>query len=178
MSFTKYDGSPHWCGDLTLLGADRFGRWLGGAPGTIWRRPGRTVDAGAHWVSLVPYDGRYVATFNSPESSLSAQVYVDLTDVPVWSRGEPGDRLRVDAVDLDLDVVRRFCGACAIDDVDEFETHRVALGYPAGLVASTMQEAERLLREVSRGGEPYGQVGTDWLTAWRSGEVGRPIIRP
>lgn len=99
MAFTKYDGTRHWWGDLTLLGADGFGVWLGGGPDTPWRRPGRTIVAGVHWVNLVPQGRRHVATFNAPGGTLSAGVYVDVTDRPAWVRQTPGGRLRVVAVD-------------------------------------------------------------------------------
>lgn len=172
MAFSKYDGTRHWWGDLTLLGADGHGVWLGGGPDTPWRRPGRTLVAGAHWVNLVPYDARHVATFNAPGGTLSAGVYVDVTDRPVWSRDVVGGGLSVTAVDLDLDVVRRFTGTCTIDDEDEFAAHAVAFGYPPDLVAATRAEADRLLRAVSGGAEPYGHVGLDWLAAWQARDLG------
>lgn len=171
MSFTKYDGTQHWWGDLTALGSDRYGVWLGGAPDTPWSRPGRVMLAGAHWVNLVPHEGRYVATFNAPGGTLTAQVYVDVTDVPLWSRDAVGGALRVDAVDLDLDVVRRFGGACSIDDEDEFEAHRASYGYPHEMVQVTRAQAEALLREMTAGAEPYGRVGAGWLAAWQAGST-------
>ncbi len=171
LAFTKYDGSPHWWYDLTVVGVDAFGLWVGGGPESVCRRPGRTVTPGAHWVTVVPYDARYVATFNAPGGTLSASVYVDLISPPQWSRDETG-ALRILAVDLDLDVVRRFSGTCSLEDEDEFEAHRVRFGYPDDLVTATRAAALGLLRDVRDGREPYGRVGLAWLQGWQTGRIG------
>lgn len=170
LRFTKYDGSPHWEYDLIVLGVDAYGVWLGGRPGDVCRRVGRVIDPGVHWVTLVPTDGPWVATFNEPGGPLRAGVYVDVTDTPRWHpvptpRG-PG--LRMTCADLDLDVVRRFTGECYIDDEDEFAEHRVRYGYPAELIAATQAAAELLFAQVSEGVEPFGAVGPAWLDRCRA----------
>lgn len=165
LGFTKYDGSPHWRYELTVVGIDGYGVWLGGGPGSACARPGRTLVPGVAWVSLVPHVGGYVSTFNAPGGPLSAGIYIDLASVPQWSR-EAGV-LQVDAVDLDLDVVRRFTGVCSIEDVEEFEEHRLAYGYPEALVSSTRALADRLYQDVVAGVEPYGRVGAQWLQHWQ-----------
>ena len=85
--------------------------------------------------------------------------------MPQWSRD--AGVLQVDAVDLDLDVVRRFTGVCSIEDVEEFEEHRLAYGYPEALVSSTRALADRLYQDVVAGVEPYGRVGAQWLQHWQ-----------
>ena len=84
LRFTKYDGSPHWEYDLIVLGTDAHGLWLGGRPGDVCRRIGRTIEPGVHWVTLVPAAGAWIATFNEPGGPLGAGTYVDLTDPPTW----------------------------------------------------------------------------------------------
>lgn len=138
------------------LGEDEFGRWVGGRPGSICQRPGLRFTADAHWVTLLPEDW-YVATFNDPTSSLKSQIYIDLTSPPEWD----GDEVR--AIDLDLDVIRRFTGETFIDDEDEFAVHQRELGYPVGLVERVRRTADRLLDAVRAGNEPFGSVGASWL---------------
>ena len=81
--------------------------------------------------------------------------YADVITPAVWD----GDTVRM--VDLDLDVVRRNDGTVEIADEDEFDEHRVALGYPAHVVDPARTEAaQSTLRE---GHEPFGMVGDRWL---------------
>ncbi|QQR99677.1 MAG: DUF402 domain-containing protein [Austwickia sp.] len=180
LRFTKYDGSPHWEYDLVVLGVDAYGVWLGGRPGDLCRRIGRVIDPGVHWVTLVPAEGAWVATFNEPGGPLGAGTYVDITDQPRWvevttSRG-PG--LRMTCADLDLDVVRRFTGECYIDDEDEFADHQVRFGYPADLVAATRATADRIFAQVRGGVEPFGGVGQAWLRHCAAHSEAGPSIPP
>lgn len=166
LRFSKYDGSPHWRYDLLVLGADAYGVWLGGWPGDLCAKPGRVLDPGAHWVTLIPHDGDWVATLNEPGGVLMAALYVDITDRPRWSRGEDGWTLR--AVDLDLDVVRRFTGETYIDDEDDFEEHRRRWSYPEELVARSRATAEEIHAAMLADREPFGAVGPAWLDRVRS----------
>jgi len=181
LRFTKYDGSPHWEYDLIVLGTDAHGLWLGGRPGDVCRRIGRTIEPGVHWVTLVPAAGAWIATFNEPGGPLGAGTYVDLTDPPTWQAVQTarGAGLRMRCADLDLDVVRRFTGECYIDDEDEFADHQVRFGYPSELVATTRATADRLFAEVCAGSEPFGSVGPAWLQRCRAlNRDGWPAAHP
>lgn len=166
LRFTKYDGSPHWRYDLLVLGADAYGVWLGGWPGDLCAQPGRVIDPGVHWTTLIPHVGDWVATLNEPGGPLTAAFYVDVTDRPRWSRGARGWTLR--AVDLDLDVVRRFTGEISIDDEDEFEENQHRWSYPGDLVARSRATAHEIHAAMLAGREPFGEVGPAWLARARS----------
>ena len=60
VAFTKWGGRPHWEYDARLLGTDEHGTWLGARAGTTLRRPGVTIDAPQHFVTLVPDAGGFV----------------------------------------------------------------------------------------------------------------------
>lgn len=156
--YRKYDGSPHWQFETYYLGSDEFGHWLGGRPGSVCERPGLRFIADVHWVTLIPEDDWFVATFNDQGGSMGSRIYVDLSSVPQWR----GDEVR--SIDLDLDVIRRFgSGEVFLDDADEFEDHRVRFGYPPELVETVRRTAEGLLVAVRDGAEPFGVVGAAWL---------------
>ncbi len=165
LRFTKYDGSPHWRYDLLVLGTDAYGVWLGGWPGDLCAKPGRVIDPGIHWTTLIPHVGDWVATFNDPGSVLGASLYVDVTDTPRWSRD--GDGWTLAAADLDLDVTRRFTGETLIDDEDEFEENRRRWSYPSALVARSRATAHEIYAAMLAGREPFGEVGPAWLARAR-----------
>lgn len=156
--YRKYDGSPHWQFATYYLGSDEFGHWLGGRPGSVCERPGLRFVADVHWVTLIPEDDWFVATFNDQGGSLKSRIYVDLASIPEWH----GDEVR--SIDLDLDVIRRFgSDEVFVDDEDEFEDHRVRFGYPPELVETVRRAAEELLVSVRDRVEPFGVVGPGWL---------------
>lgn len=163
--YRKYDGTPHWRFDSVYLGSDRHGVWVGGAPGDVFQRPGRRFLADAHYVTLIP-EGQFVATFNAESVAVRSRVYVDVMSVPQWQDAE------VQAIDLDLDVIRRYTGEVLIDDEDEFAEHQVAYGYPPELIDSVRRTADDLLVAVQTEQEPFGRVGFDWLA--RCQELLRP----
>ena len=72
--------------------------------------------------------------------------------MPVWDGG------LVTAVDLDLDVIRRFDGTWYVDDEDEFAEHQVSYGYPPELVASREAECARVSDEIRSGGSLLAQA--------------------
>ena len=89
--FTKYDGRPHWEFDLTVLGEDEYGVWLGGGIGDIFARPGLQMQSTAHYVCLFPAQGWYVATFNDHGAAVRSRIYIDVATEPRWTcpAGEP-----------------------------------------------------------------------------------------
>lgn len=154
--YRKYDGTPHWRFDSAYLGADEHGIWVGGGPGDVFERPGRRFLADAHYATLIP-DDLFVATFNKSSSAVHSEIYVDVMSLPQWQG------TLVEAIDLDLDVVRRFSGEVRIDDEDEFAEHQRAFGYPPELTDSVRRTADRLLAALGAQDEPFGSVGFDWL---------------
>lgn len=164
MRFSKFDGSPHWRTDARLLGEDAFGWWFGCGPGSSFDRPGLHVEMSTSWVSLVPRDRRFVLTRYAKGGYQHAEFYLDLTTVPAVHRGGAGEGLTITAIDLDLDVVKRFGQVEAwIDDEDEFAEHSLRWNYPQDLIEATRAEADRLVPEVSSGVEPFGEVSRAWL---------------
>lgn len=134
----KWGGRPHWHVPARWLGTDEHGEWIGIPAGTPMSRPGLDLALQNDQVGFVPAPGRdleraFLATFHAPGSE--TWVYVDMTTPPVW------DGSIVRAVDLDLDVIRMRNGCVVVDDQDEFEEHRVELGYPDEIVA--LAEASR-----------------------------------
>lgn len=163
VEYRKFDGSPHWVFQAFFLGTDEHGGWLGGGPGIEFSRPGMRFVGDNHWVTLASADRGFMFTRYAPSPSGLAEIYIDLTTVPVWERLAGGVPV-VRTIDLDLDVIRTFAEDRPwLDDEDEFAEHQVAMGYPAELVEATESEAHRLLREAGAEEGPFGTVGRRWL---------------
>jgi len=160
VQYTKWGGKRHWWWSAEELGRDRFGWWIGSRAGTELRRGfEEPVVVGHDFVVLVPDRGRWIAAWNGPEETELA-LYIDVTDEPVRRPD------RVEAVDLDLDVVRLRDGTVRLLDEDEFEEHQVLYGYPAEEIALARATADELLAMVSARQEPFGEVGESWLAAY------------
>jgi uncharacterized protein len=98
-----------------------------------------------HNVLLVPRDRGMTAMFYTEHPEQTFELYVDITTPPVWD----GDL--VTAVDLDLDVIRRFDGSWYVDDEDEFAEHQLSYGYPPEVVAAAESECRRVATEIRSG---------------------------
>lgn len=157
MRMTKWGDLPHWSFDGIVLGEDAHGTWLGFPAGAHHERPGLAYDAEVDAVTLVPHDGWWLSTFHAP--GLWVDTYVDVATPAVWD--PDGSTLR--SVDLDLDVIRRSDGTVLLDDADEFAEHRVALGYPAEVVAAAEEAAAWLLGAVRAGSAPFDGTASAWL---------------
>jgi uncharacterized protein len=170
--FTKWGGGPHWEWAGIYVGADEYGHWWYAPPGTRCVRPGMDFLEAVGWVSLAPHTGAYAAGFY-PEPK-NVRVYVDMTTQPRWQRRTPGSQLgdgpdgpdgldwEVTMVDLDLDVVLTREGHLFVDDEDEFEQHRLELGYPEDVVALAEHWRDVVFSAVASGAEPFGSVGHEW----------------
>lgn len=180
-AFTKYDGSPHWEYDLVVLGVDSYGVWVGGAPGGYIARPGREFTSDAYWLNLYPHTGAWVATINDTGGTFSSRIYVDVTTPARWWH-RPDGSLRVDCIDLDLDVIKSFSGEVFIDDEDEFADHQVLFDYPADVVHSAERTTEWLFHHIRRLDEPFDEVAEHWMAVCRasvaSDERGRAVLVP
>ncbi|MEP9382771.1 DUF402 domain-containing protein [Nocardioides cheoyonin] len=160
VEMTKWGGRPHWRFHGVYLGADEHGEWIGYPPGSRYSRPGRAIEADWAAVGIVPHhDAAHLPTFNRPNSTVSSEIYVDMTTPPVW------DDDVVSSIDLDLDVVRRFDGTIAIVDQDEFEAHQLEYGYPPEIITMAEESAERVYAAVSSGAPPYDGSAERWFAA-------------
>ena len=121
--FTKWGGGRHWEFPVTVLGTDDHGVWAGAGVGTRLWRPAASFVSEFDWVTLVPHEAAWAASFYDAEDHPTS-VYVDMTTPAVWSGNS------VSMVDLDLDVIVRRDGTLLLDDEDEFALHQVELGYP------------------------------------------------
>jgi hypothetical protein len=155
MRFTKWGGKSHWHYPVVPLGTDRHGWWLGGPEGTFIQRGDEEPIPRPHdYVMLVPDEGDWIANWNAV---IDTEIYVDVTTRPVRN----GDI--IEAVDLDLDVIRERNGRVLLVDEDEFAEHQVLLGYPAEVIAQARTTADDLVARVTAATEPFGRVGQDWL---------------
>ncbi len=113
-----------------------------------------------------------MASFNGRD--VPTAIYVDVTDCPRWD----GNTVR--AVDLDLDVIKRWDGTLLVDDEDEFAEHQVQYGYPAEVVDAAQRSCDALVASIVGGEEPWVSVGHAWaalgatqplapLPAWAAG---------
>ncbi len=177
VAFRKFDGTPHWTYPARYLGWDEFGGWIGGRAGTVLERPGRRFIWDGDFVLLLPWQRHHVVTLNSPTALVSSEFYVDITTVPRWlvgggaserasdAGGSPDPQtVWVEAIDLDLDVMRPF-GAREpiVDDEDEFEEHRITFAYPADLVTAARSETVWVEQQIRENAEPYASVAYAWL---------------
>ena len=164
LELTKWGDTPHWEMDGVFLGHDDSGDWLGFPAGTHMARPGRELTSANDQVGLVPAAGTavgraWLATFHGPGGDV--WTYVDMTTVPAWD----GRTLR--AVDLDLDVVEALDRSVYVDDQDEFDEHRVALGYPREVVELATATRDLVRTAVSTRLPPFDGRSAPWLDALR-----------
>ena len=161
LELTKWVDSPHWQLDGVYLGSDAAGDWLGFPTGTHMSRPGVEITSTNDQVGLVPAPGTaagqaWLATFHGPGGSV--WTYVDMTTIPEW------DGHIVRAVDLDLDVVERLDRTVFVDDEDEFEEHRVELGYPSEIVDLALVTRDAVLSAVREKLPPFDGSAAPWFT--------------
>jgi hypothetical protein len=156
--YRKYDGSLHWHTELTRLGTDEHGTWLGAPAGSQAQRGSEEpVTFREAYVTLIPASGNW--TMNCNAEPCWTELYIDITTEPLWSAA--GDQ--VEMIDLDLDVVRRFDGSAEILDEDEFAEHQVRYGYPSAVTSRAGHDASALLAAVTSDTEPFRHACRDWL---------------
>jgi hypothetical protein len=161
--YTKWGGRRHHGADLVYLGADGHGEWLGDRVGNGWSGGPKTFESVTDNVLLVPRDRGMTAMFYDPHPEQAFELYVDITSVPQWQHD------LVTAVDLDLDVIRRFDGSWYVDDEDEFAEHQVALAYPADVISGAEAECARVVDEIRSGATVLASDTADpWRTVFRT----------
>jgi uncharacterized protein len=154
----KWDGRSHYRFDVELLGRDEHGTWLAGRPPVPFAGPEYPGVFDYRFAILVPEDRWWIATFYAPDPRLEIETYVDIATPTRWI-----SESHLTAVDLDLDVVRRFDGTLYIDDEDEFDDHRVSYGYPSDVVETARRTASELLDALTQSREPFRDIGHRWL---------------
>ncbi|MEV6632966.1 DUF402 domain-containing protein [Actinoplanes sp. NPDC051470] len=160
MRFTKWGGKLHWHFPVTPLGTDEWGSWYGTPQGARIQRGHEPAQVQEHdFVTLIPAEGWYVAAFNT-HANWRIDLYIDISTPPTIT----GDL--IEAVDLDLDVLRARDGRVMLDDEDEFAAHQVRYGYPPHVITAAQTEADRLMAEVTAGAEPFTAVGRAWLARY------------
>ena len=160
VAMTKWPDQPHWEMDAVYLGRDAAGDWIGFPLGTVMARPGMEVTTKNVQVGLVPAAGTavgraWLATFHGPGGDV--WTYVDMTTIPEWH----GHVVR--AVDLDLDVIERLDRTVFVDDQDEFDEHRVELGYPREIVDLAMVTRDLVLTSVRGKYPPFDGSAEPWF---------------
>jgi uncharacterized protein len=148
----KWDGTTSKTIPLEALESDDFGRWYRWPAGQVMtRRSGPPQRSRRDQLVLVPGEGSWVARW-----ALDGEfaLYCDVT-TPVLTTSAG----TLQAVDLDLDVVRYRDRRVAIIDRDEFEARRVSMGYPPEVVTQALLTADWLHGAVTGGHEPFASVG-------------------
>lgn len=163
VQFTKWGGTRHHGADLVYLGADEHGDWLGDRVGNQWSGGPKSFASVTDNVLLVPRGRGMTAMFYPEHPEQDFELYVDITTPPVW------DGAHVTAVDLDLDVIRRFDGSWYVDDEDEFAEHQVSYRYPSDLVSAAEAECARVSDEIRSGATLLAtETSTPWKAAFRA----------
>ncbi len=155
LEFRKWPASLHYRVRAVFLGADETGAWIGATKDRmVDRGPGRRPNVVSQdWVSFLPYGLGWSARWYAGQAAAGRasrySCYVDITTpAQVDERG-------VHLVDLDLDVVRTWDGAVEVLDEDEFEEHRLALGYPEPLVKAALRAAADVRSDMTAGTHPF-----------------------
>jgi protein associated with RNAse G/E len=115
-------------------------------------------------VWCLPRNGWFLAHYLEGHPELD--IYIDIATPAVWS--ERGAKL----IDLDFDVIVWNDGRpVELVDKDEFELHRVTLGYPGELAEAAITASARVLEEATSGAAPFDvAVAERWFKAVESVE--------
>ncbi|MFJ2620881.1 DUF402 domain-containing protein [Glutamicibacter sp. NPDC087344] len=160
----KYDASPHWVVPGFYLGSDEYGHWVHQPAGSLVARPGTAHLAASDALCLFPSHGLWIATlYDDPNEDFD--LYIDLADRIGWQEMKRG-AWEVNSIDLDLDVIRSRSRGTFLDDEDEFEQHRLSMGYPEALQQLIRAESATLLDAVRADQAPFSRGHRErWLQA-------------
>ncbi|HEY5890424.1 MAG TPA: DUF402 domain-containing protein [Acidimicrobiia bacterium] len=166
LQFYKYPATPHWRHDMLYLGEDRYGTWLGAPMGTVIQR-GNEPPMNWHrpFVQLIQSDKPWIPIWNVDPDRTA--IYVDITTIPTMPAPD-----RVEAIDVDLDVVQLVDGSIQILDEDEFVDHRLELGYPEWLVAQARASTAQIVVDIERQAPPFDGAHLTWFRALASIDTG------
>ena len=165
----KWPDAPHYGAEGMILGEDASGVWLGAGPGHPVYRGDEQLFVGEHTVVwCVPRDDWFMAHFIVGHPRIA--IYVDVVTPPTWDAR--GARM----IDLDFDVLVWVDGGpVELVDADEFEQHRVELGYPDRLVTQAQRAADDVLARVQAGSPPFSfDAAAPWIAALAERTAARP----
>lgn len=166
LQFYKYPDTPHWRHDMTYLGEDEIGVWLGAPMGTTIQRG---TEAPMSWhrpfVQLIQPNRSWIPIFNVDPDQTA--IYVDITTVP--TRPQP-DRFEV--IDIDLDVVLLVDGSIQVLDEDEFALHQTQLGYPAWMIDQARAATAEVAVAIEVGRAPFDGSHLRWFERLATIETG------
>ena len=156
----KWPDAPHYGVVGSVLGEDAHGVWVGAGPGSLVVNPDGTERKGTLVVVwCVPRDDWFLV--HVLRGHPDVDVYIDICTPAVWNAR--GARV----IDLDFDVVVWNDGRAEeveLVDEDEFEDHRVRLGYPGELVAGARRAAQDVFERTRAGDAPFTvAAATRWL---------------
>ena len=158
VQYLKYPGDLHWRHDLTKLGEDEYGVWLGGPSGSTVQRGLEPAKARPDpFVQLIA-PGKWWTLIYNGDAARNFRIYVDMVTQPCWVSAS-----RVEMIDLDLDVVLNLDGSVEVLDEDEFEEHRVRFQYPGSLADRARNTAAAVVIKLEQRQEPFGDAGLAWL---------------
>jgi len=157
VQFFKYPNRLHWRHDMSRLGKDRHGVWLGAPAGSTVQRgtePPKQLDR--PFVQLIPPAAFWSLIYNGENDKYPS--YIDIATPAEWVNEH-----RVEMIDVDLDVVRRRDGSVAVLDEDEFLDHRTRFDYPDWLVDRARTATAELVLKLEAREEPFGTTPQHWL---------------
>jgi len=160
----KWDGKAHWVVPGRYLGEDIHGWWIFQGAGEFCARPGAAFYTASDALLLVPRTGEFVATFYDDSYPGDFRIYVDLATGHDWNPIKPGV-WEFHMIDMDLDVIRSTKHGVFVDDEDEFEHHRMAMGYPQQTVDSMLTECAALFEAVDTMKAPFDVNGATSTSA-------------
>jgi protein associated with RNAse G/E len=156
IDFRKWPDTKHWQFSMNRLGEDEHGVWLWSRPGMVIRRgeePPRINRSLS--VKIITHTAWWTAIWN--DRADGEHLYVDIATPATWV----GDKVTL--IDLDLDVYRTPDGLVTVLDEDEFEEHRITLGYPDHIVDKTRTATAGVVLDVEAERDPFGAVAATWL---------------
>lgn len=152
------DHATHWRHEMTWLGEDKHGVWLGAEPGAILQRGFEEERSLPYpFVQLIAPDSWWTLIHNDPENR-DITHYVDIVTRPVWESPQ-----LVTMIDLDLDVVQRPDGSVYVDDEDEFKEHKTLHAYPPQIVDKARVTTAEVVLAIEGAHEPFASVAAQWL---------------
>ncbi len=157
VQFFKYPDKLHWRHEMSRLGEDGHGVWLGAPAGSIVQRGNEPpTELDRPFVQLIPPAAYWSLIYNGENHKYP--LYIDIATPAKWINDH-----RVEMIDVDLDVVRRRDGSVEVLDEDEFLDHRTLFSYPDWLVDRARTAAAELVLKVEAREEPFGTTPHHWL---------------
>lgn len=160
VQFYKNPDILHWGFDGYWLGADEWGDWVSLPSGSKrWKGQEEVRATRMPAVLCAPRHEWWHLHYTGPTEFSDYSLFVDISTPPIWV----GDN-RYEMIDLDLDVGLTADGEVVVEDEDEFEVHRVDLGYTEEMTRVAVETTERIVESLRLRKEPFFGVAESWLT--------------